>query len=352
MCPDGRQLLGYIRPLRESDVAAAAQLHQEIFEIAPRNGLADRYRDYFVSTFLCSGRQFDSLVYEEQDGRITGFLGVVARDFTMAGRPLRAALSTQLVVDLEARRKLVGVAMLREFLKGPQDFSFTDEANEPSRKIWEMLGGSTVRLYSTHWSAPIRPAQFFLSRKQSRIASTAAGIADALIVRARRVHLKKHTTSLDAQPLDAKSVADLITSQRQFVLKPSYGPDSLQGYINDRTRGVVLFHSSGAIAGWYIYDLDHRGIGEVLQVGCGNQSAVNVLAHLFQHALHERAVILYGRLEPQFSDALPEHVSVLSRRQYRMLVHSRDAEIVAAFHSGKAFVSRLEGEWPVRFQPG
>jgi hypothetical protein len=344
--------LGHIRPLRESDVAAAAQLHQDIFEIAPRNGLADRYRDYFVSTFLPPGRRFDSLVHEEQDGRITGFLGVVAREFTLAGRPLRAALSTQLVVDLEARRKLVGVALLREFLQGPQDFSFTDEANESSRKIWEMLGGSTVRLYSTHWSAPIRPAQFFLSRKQSRIVSTAAGIADALIVRARRVRLKKHTTCLDAQPLDAKSVADLITRQSQFVLKPSYSADSLQGYINDRNRGAVLFHPNGAIAGWYIYDLDHRGIGEVLQVGCGNEGAVNVLAHLFQQALHDGAVILYGRLEPQFSDALPEHVSILSRRQYRMLVHSRDAEIVAAFHSGKAFVSRLEGEWPVRFRPG
>jgi hypothetical protein len=344
--------LGHIRPLRESDVVAAAQLHQDVFEIAPRNGLADRYKDYFVSTFLRPGRQFDSLVHEEQNGRITGFLGVVTREFTMAGRPLRAALSTQLVVDLEARRRLVGVAMLREFLKGPQDFSFTDEANESSRKIWEMLGGSTVRLYSTHWSAPIRPAQFLLSRKRSRIASTAAGIADALIVRARRVYLKKHTTCLDAQPLDAKSIADLITRQSQFVLKPSYSADSLRGCINDRTRGVVLFHSNGAIAGWYIYDLDDRGIGEVLQVGCGNESAVNVLAHLFQQALHDGAVILYGRLEPQFSDALPEHVSVLSRRQYRLLVHSRDAEIVAAVHSGKAFVSRLEGEWPVRFRPG
>jgi hypothetical protein len=306
---------------------------------------------------LCPNRQFDSLVHEEEDGRITGFLGVVTRDFTLAGRQLRAALSSQFVVDPEARRKLVGVALLREFLNGPQDFSFTDEANEPSRKLWEMLGGSTIHLYSTHWNAPIRPAEFLLSRKQlpsdilRLLASRAVCIADAAFARARHAHLKQYTSCLDAQPLDTKVLAALVSKQTRFTLKPTYSADVVRGYLNDRTRGAVLFHSNGKVAGWYIYDLDGRGVGEVLQIGCSNDNAVNVLAHLFQQALHDGAIILYGRLEPHFSEALPEHVSVLSRRQYRMLVHSRDPRIIDAMHSGNAFISRLEGEWPVRFRP-
>jgi hypothetical protein len=31
------------------------------------------------------------------------------------------------------------------------------------------------------------------------------------------------------------------------------------------------------------------------------------------------------------------------------LVHSRDPEIMAAIHRGEAFLSRLEGEWWLRF---
>jgi hypothetical protein len=32
-----------------------------------------------------------------------------------------------------------------------------------------------------------------------------------------------------------------------------------------------------------------------------------------------------------------------------MLVHSRSPEILQAIHSGTAFISRLEGEWCLRF---
>jgi hypothetical protein len=343
--------LGHIRPLRESDIAAAARLHQSVFEITERDGLADRYKQYFKSTFLCPNRRFESMVHEEQDGRITGFLGVVTREFTWAGRPLHGALSTQFVVDPEARRKLVAVAMMREFFCGPQDFSFTDEANEPSRKIWEMLGGSILRLHSTNWSAPIRPLQFFLSRKHFGILSRAAGLADAVFVHARHAYLKQGPPVLEARPLDITTIAELITRQSGFDLKPTYSSDLLPRYLKDRSRGSALFGSTGKVAGWYLYDLDHRGIGEVLQVGCTNDNAVNVLAHLFRQAMHDHALILYGRLEPHFSDALPEQFSVLSRRQHRVLVHSHDPKILDTMHSGKAFISRLDGEWPVRFRP-
>src|SRR5262249_32442767 len=180
---------GRIRPLREPDIAAAALLHQSVFEISPRENLAARYKHYFASVFLCPNRRFDSLVYEEEEGRISGFLGVVSRGLTMGGRQLHAALSTQLVVAPEARRRLVGVALLRESLLGPQNFSFTDEANDTSRKIWEMLGGSSLQFYSTNWSAPIRPVEFLLSRKAvglaalRRCALPAAWVADAAFVR-------------------------------------------------------------------------------------------------------------------------------------------------------------------------
>jgi Acetyltransferase (GNAT) domain len=113
-------ILGRMRQLREGDIGQAAHLHQEVFGIADDEDIADRYTRYFMSTFLCSGRQFDSIVYEEDDGRITGFLGVVTREFTMEGKRIRGALSSQLVVHPEARRRLIGLELIRQFLLGPR----------------------------------------------------------------------------------------------------------------------------------------------------------------------------------------------------------------------------------------
>jgi hypothetical protein len=163
--------------------------------------------------------------------------------------------------------------------------------------------------------------------------------------------VKQFTSGLEVELLDAKVISSVISRQAGFVLTPAYSAASLESYLNDRTRGVVLRGSNGDIAGWYIYHIDDRRVGEVLQIGCGNDTAENVVAHLVQHASAEGALILYGRLEPHFSEALPQHLSMLSRRRHRMLVHSRDAKVLEAMHSGKAFISRLDGEWTVRFRP-
>jgi hypothetical protein len=347
--------LGRIRPFSERDIGQTANLHQEVFGITGNDDIAERYTSYFMSTFLCPGRQFDSIVYEEDDGRITGFLGVVTREFTMEGKRVRGALSTQLVVEPEARRRLVGLALLRQFLLGPQDFAFTDEANEVSRKLWERLGGSTSPLYSTHWSVPVRPLGFVLSRMPLRARLPAklgwpvAAAFDAAFLRAQEARLKRCTSSFDVQSLDIDSLAALVSGQTGFLLKPLYDAKSLRGCLDHPARSALLRDSMGEVAGWYIYHLDDGKHGEVLQIGCRHDTAFEVVAHLFDDASRSGALILYGRLEPHFSEALAQHLSILSRRRHTMLVHSPDPMIVAAIHSGKAFLSRLDGEWRVRF---
>jgi Acetyltransferase (GNAT) domain len=347
-------ILGRMRQLREGDIGQAAHLHQEVFGIADDEDIADRYTRYFMSTFLCSGRQFDSIVYEEDDGRITGFLGVVTREFTMEGKRVRGALSSQLVVQPEARRRLIGLELMRQFLLGPQDFSFTDEANEVSRKMWERLGGSMSPLYSTHWSAPVRPVRFVLSHMSlpglpAKLGGAVASVFDAAFLRAQKARLKRHTSAFDVQFLDADALAALVTREAGFVLKPLYDAKSLRGCLDHPARSALLRDSGGEIAGWYIYHLDDKKHGEVLQIGCRSGMASEVVAHLFENASRNGALVLSGRLEPHFSDALAEHLSILSRRRHTMLVHSRDPKIIAAIHSGKAFLSRLDGEWRVRF---
>jgi hypothetical protein len=345
--------LGRIRPLNERDIGQTADLHREVFGITGNDDIAERYTRYFMSMFLCPSRQFDSIVYEEDDGRITGFLGVVTREFTMEGRRVRAALSTQLVVHPEARRRLVGFALLHQFLNGPQDFAFTDEANEVSRKMWERLGGSTSPLYCTHWSVPVRPLEFVLSRMPVRVPAKLCRLVvsafDAAFLRARESRYKRSTSPFEIQPLDTDSLAALVSRQTGFLLKPLYDTELLRGCLDHPARSALLRDSKGEVAGWYIYHLDDRKHGEVLQIGCRHDTAFHVLAHLFENAARNGALILYGRLEPHFSDALGEHFSILSRRRHTMLLHSREPKILAAIHSGQAFLSRLDGEWRVRF---
>jgi hypothetical protein len=56
-----------------------------------------------------------------------------------------------------------------------------------------------------------------------------------------------------------------------------------------------------------------------------------------------------GRLEPRFTADFAPTYCLFHPRLCWMLVHSRDAEVLQAIHSGDAMLTRLEGEWCMRF---
>jgi hypothetical protein len=176
-----------------------------------------------------------------------------------------------------------------------------------------------------------------------------ASAFDAAFLRTQQRRLKRYRPAFDVESLDTDSLAALASRQTGFLLKPVYDANSLRGCLDHPARSALLRDSRGEVAGWYIYHLDLRKHAEVLQIGCRGDTAFEVVAHLLENASRNGARILYGRLEPHFSDALAEHRSILSRRRHAMLLHSRDPQITAAIHSGKAFLSRLDGEWRVRF---
>src|SRR5256885_3811233 len=116
-----------IRAFIEADIPQVARLHETIAEPEaascagqpPLNG-------YFTRVFLDNPSRDDtlpSLVYEDDDGQIVGFLGVVSRRMLMNGEPLKAAICSQLVVDPACRRANVAVQLAGTFLDGPQDVS-------------------------------------------------------------------------------------------------------------------------------------------------------------------------------------------------------------------------------------
>src|SRR5206468_12305888 len=95
---------GDVRPFVEADIAQVAELHRRVFRTgdAPSAELDRRYRAYFRGHFLDNpwyDEEIAPLVYEDTDGSIAGFLGVVPRRMSIRGRPIQAAVSSQCIVD-------------------------------------------------------------------------------------------------------------------------------------------------------------------------------------------------------------------------------------------------------------
>ena len=114
-------------------------------------------------------------------------------------------------------------------------------------------------------------------------------------------------------------------------------------------RKVLLRDRQNIIAGWYLYHCKPNGLAEVLQLGSREDCDNEVVAHLAWDAREHGAAAVMGRLEPGLAQPLANRLCLLFRRRNAFLVHSRYPEILAAVHSGQAFISRLEGEWCLRF---
>jgi hypothetical protein len=77
-----------------------------------------------------------------------------------------------------------------------------------------------------------------------------------------------------------------------------------------------------------------------------------VLQRLLADAWRHGAAAVRGRLDPRYVQELSRRHCWLRREESWTLVHSRHPDIMAAIHQGNAFLSRLEGEWWLRWTDG
>ena len=367
-----RGRMGPIRPFVEEDIPQVARLHRTVFRPGgrPDGAELDSYRAYFTRVFLdtpARDPRLSSLVYEEDGGRITGFVGVVPRRMSMNGQHLQAAISSQFVVDPPSRAGLVAVRLAKAFLDGPQDLSFSDEATDVSRKMWEGLGGTTALLHSLHWTRPLRPARLVLSLVRTRgslaplavCADPLARIVDWLATRIPRSHLYQARPPLSSDDLREET---FLMGLPEFA-----GVGSLRVEYDDRTfrwqleraeqrKGgghvhKAVIRNGQTIMGWYLYHLDRRGIADVLQIAATPDSIREVLAQLFYQAWRQGALAVSGRVDPRFLQALSDTYCLFHRRGPWLLIHARKPELLQAFQNGDVFLSRFDGEWCLGFPP-
>jgi hypothetical protein len=229
-----------IRPLDEGDIPQVADLYQRVIgtHAGPSSPeLQSHMQDVFLRNPWIDKR-LPSLVYQQQGEKITGFLGVIPRRMVLKGRTVRVAVSTSFVVDPSSRHTLAGIQLLKTFFQGPQDLSLTDGANDPSRKVWEALGGRAVPLYSIYWTRPLRFMQYttqVVKKKRERLApllSVLRPISMAVDAVAARMHPNNYTRPPAQILREACEAKVLLECIQRFCegesLLPAYDVDSLR----------------------------------------------------------------------------------------------------------------------------
>jgi hypothetical protein len=90
-------------------------------------------------------------------------------------------------------------------------------------------------------------------------------------------------------------------------------------------------------------------VNEVIQLAARNGLFDVVLRRLLADAWRHGALAVRGRVDPRYLHELSARHCWLRQKGAWTLAHSRRAEILAAFDRGQVFLSRLEGEWWLRF---
>ncbi|MGH8687812.1 MAG: hypothetical protein ACREVQ_08880 [Burkholderiales bacterium] len=357
-----------VRILEERDIPAAAELFARVH---PERRWPSRPEfESYIRAMLFENPWRDpelpSWVVED-DNLISGWYAVMPRRMRLRGRPIRVAVACQYMVDPGRRRSLTALQLAKACLSGPQDLTLADGANDESRRMWTTVAGSAPLLNSLHWTRPLRPARFLLSLLERRTALTGAAaraarplsaVADAFAARLGPNRFLREESDRPDEPLDAQTIlAHLPQVLGGYALQPEYDEASLTWLLEEAARKTDHGHlraravrdGEGRLAGWYMHYVRAGGVSEVLQVAALDGSFDRVLKRLLADASRHGATAVHGRLEPRFARELSERHCWMRTDGTWTLVHSRHPEVMQAIHQGEAFLSRLEGEWWLRF---
>jgi len=351
-----------IRALERTDLPQVGAL----FELVMRSGEQRRnphVEDYLARVVLddpWADPEIPSLVHEDADGRIVGFIAASTRRMTLDGRPLRMAVSSNLVAHPDARSRGVGVLLNRKLLAGPQDLTVADRANDDSRALWTGLGGQELVGSSLSWWRILRAGATAGALAGRRRPGLARGVRlagaplDRVAARLSRggpppPPRPAGTTEL----LTPEVLVEQVEQAKRLRLRPDYDVTWVSwafaelGRLTDRGRltARLVRGPGGRALGWFLYLLPADGIAEVLQVVALGDPAP-VLDHLVRTAHDEGAAAVQGRLEP-VTAGLVGAPGVLVRRGARALVAADDPALLGLLGSTASSFSVLDGEWLV-----
>ncbi len=357
-----------IRLLEPEDIESVARLFQTIFRtpaLAPPPALNAYLRWLYLEMPGCD-REIRPLVHVDDAGAITGFVGVNVLPMRYGDRTLRAAVCGSLMVKDRETDPMAGARLLKAFLAGPQDISFSETASEVSTRMWVGLRGVVLPSYSLDWLRIVRPASFLADLagerlKPLRLAAPLARSFDRFF-RGRMAPGSLRWSGvpgvwpvqggLSVLPVDRTQFAGLVEPlTRHHALRPDWAEGQLEAVLADAenkpAHGEPVFCQvtapSGAPVGAFLYHLKPNGIARVLEILARPGQAGAVIDCLTGDAASRGAVALRGRTRPALLEAM------LGRRiafthLASTVVHSRDAALVKACRDGEVFFNGISGE--------
>jgi len=345
-----------IRTLQHEDLPAAARLCARVegWDIAGREAaLVDYFADIALDGPLADPA-VPSLVYDDGNRGITGFILSQSRPFSGPDGPLKMACSGPLVADPDAGRG-IGALLLKRYLAGAQDFTVTDNATDEVMVMWKALGGSVNTTASVGWTRLLGPASVaigFARRRRGVYEPPALGLIGT-VDRVVGGPLRPQRPTGTIEPLDPGTAVELLMGMRRhFPIRPAYGDGQLR-WLLDRldgslVRGEVVARlvraPGGRALGWYVMSAAPRGVAQALQVVAAPADCDVVIDHLFAHAAEIGAAEVRGRLEPHLFPSLRERRHTTVRTDWS-LVAARDGALLGSILGGGALLTRLDGEW-------
>jgi len=363
--------MGTIRQCLKEDLDQVAALWAKTFRLRD-SWSVESVAAYLDQVFFENPWQEEgapaSLIHLDSRDRITGFLGVVPRRMRFMGQPIRVAVGSQLMVDREESTAYVALALFRKLFSGPQDLTFSDGANDLAQMLAVAAGASVAIPFSLTWTRILRPIGYLSGQCRDRnflspLLGAFAPIGHTLDATAARTRgnpysVSEETTSqVEVEPAIETVLDYLCEMSTRRALAPQYDRDSMSWLLkmarqqqkHGQLRISVVRDSSGAIVGWHSYYAKWRGVCEVLQFGAKNSSLDDVLNSLFRDARLQGATAVSGQVDPKFA----RHMARKHHCQFRwtggVLAHSKNPDIANAIHRGDAFLTRLDGEWWMRF---
>ena len=358
-----------IRIFAPQDVEAVSELNRIAFPEEPTPP-----SEFYIETFL-DNPWFDEsippLVHVENDGRVTGFLGVVPRFVDYGDIKGSAAIVCQFMVDPEFRSSMAGLRLLKNHFTGPQLISIADSANESGRKIWAALGGEIIPSYSFSWRRAIRKRPVTrLSKRLGRwkglgligkAALPAAGFIDgaidSLIYQPRR---KFGSTELICKQVQVTDIGGLVDKFPGNLMTFHY-PESTTTLLLRQAR--PLYGASETVHLKAVFDVNENLLGlftyffgasrdvHVLHF-FSNSDRVKDVFDCFSHSMDKEGVIsIHGRMDPKLAISM-EQVDNLSytHRKLSCVVYSRNQVLLSAIRRGDFVLSALECEWSCNYR--
>ena len=354
--------MSLIRACSPEDMPAVAGLFQKTF-LSRRRSAPESLEAYLAELFLHHpwyDPELASRVYVSPEGAVRGFIGVLPLRMCFRGRKIRAAIAGSLMVDRPEDNPLAGARLLRSFATGPQELSISENANRVSEDMWQKLGGRTVPFESLEWLRILRPAGAGLALARQWFAPAAllqplASMIDRVAQRASRnpsgLQGGRGGDEYDADASDELLLDEIPRLAASYPIRPDWNRSSLQWVLaHARTkaqRGPVcrrmVYGKNHAPIGCYVYYGRPHGIAWVLQILARPECIDAVLDSLLTNAFRNGSVAVRGRTHPRLMNALLRHGSMFFHRS-STIVHSADAELLHAIHSGDALVTGLAGE--------